>query len=134
MKTNLLPIILFIALFFSITSCTKVAVPIDVSGRYISQDLHSPFGNVIELFNDNTAVVTANGFHYHYGYNFNGFDIRFSNGNIASLYGSNQLMFEESIEYLNTEYYDGDGDGYDDWDYTIPHYIWQTYQYYYYLQ
>ncbi len=134
MKNNIYKIIILLGLALSFNSCQKVTYVVDYSGFYLAQNPHSPFGSSIQLFTNGNAEVRLNGFYYNYSYFTNGNRIHFSDGTIGKMYSSNELVFESTFEYLNPAYYDGNGDGYDDWDYTIPHYIWQTNYFSYWLQ
>jgi hypothetical protein len=131
MKQTIIKITLITVFAFLVGSCTKIVIPVDVTGRYFSQINNSPYGNIIDLFGDNSAEINYGNDHLHCSYYISGSNIHFSNGYVANLYGTNELVFNETIEYLNPQYYDGDGDGYDDWDYTIPHYILESNSYYY---
>jgi hypothetical protein len=132
MKNLTTAICTFTIIVFTLNSCQKVYLPPPITGVYFSQQNNSPYGHAIELFADNTVAIDAGNQHFHETYSYDGnTTIHFGNGNIATIY-NNTLTFTNEVEYLNPEYYDGNNDGYDDWDYTTPHYIWETHTFNYY--
>lgn len=134
MKKHLTKIFLFSFLVFTLNSCTKYSIPNSVYGYYTSAVINTPFGSSIQLFEDNVAEIRINGTYLQESFTYDANTIYFINGNIAHIHSINEIVFEQQVEYLNPEYYDGNNDGYDDWDPSKPHYIWESHYYSYYKQ
>jgi hypothetical protein len=113
-------------------SCSKPPTTAEILGKYTAQEINSPFGQTIELKENNNCTICF-GLNWCQDYSFTqrNFRLEFSNGNNASLSNAFQFIFTTKHDELNSKFYDGNGDGYDDTDSTIQKYLPVTTEYIY---
>ncbi len=134
MKTQLLNLVLLGSIIFLLNSCTKAPIQLLNAGVYLAQT-NSPFGGQVNINTNNTAVFyTQFGNHYTSSFYTQGYFIHFNNGFTAEILDANTIIFTETIDYLNPDYTDWDGDGLDDWNPSLPQYYTESYHYTYYRQ